>query len=185
MKRLFFIALLPPAEIQSEITQIKQYFAQNYDSRHALKSPPHITLQPPFNWSTSDLNLLEQCCESFAAQHLPFSVTLSGFNAFPPRVIYVDVVKTTELIALQTHWVTHLNSHLELLSNNSKVRPFTPHMTVALRDLSRNNFQVAWTEFKNKPLQFEFIVDQLTLLVHTGKRWQIQQEFRLGDSKLI
>ncbi len=177
LEHLFFIALLPPKEIQSEITQIKQYFAQNYDSRHALKSPPHITLQPPFKWSASDLKSLEQCCQSFAAQQLPFSVMLSGFNAFPPRVIYVDVVKTVELIALQTHLVTHLDDYLELPSNNSRVRPFTPHMTVAFRDLTRKNFRVAWTEFQNQTIQFEFFARQLTLLVHTGKHWQIQQEF--------
>ncbi|MGK7915884.1 MAG: hypothetical protein AB4038_10100 [Prochloraceae cyanobacterium] len=43
LKRLFFIALLPPEEIQQNVTKIQQHFAQVYSSRAALKSPPHIT----------------------------------------------------------------------------------------------------------------------------------------------
>jgi 2'-5' RNA ligase len=182
-KRLFFIALLPPPEIQSEITQIKQYFSHNYESRHALKSPPHITLQPPFKWSISDLNTLEQCLISFTQQQGSFAMTLSGFNAFPPRVIYVDVVKTVELMNLQTHLTTHLENILDLSNNNAKSRPFAPHMTVAFRDLTRKNFRAAWSEFQHKPIQYEFIANQLTLLVHTGKHWQIQQEFPFSNDQ--
>jgi 2'-5' RNA ligase len=182
---LFFIALLPPQELQSEITQIKQYFSQTYDSRHALKSPPHITLQPPFKWSISDLNTLEQCLTSFTQQQNSFVVNLSGFNAFPPRVIYVDVVKTVELVNLQKNLVAHLENHLERLKNPSKHHNFTPHMTVAFRDLTRKNFRAAWTEFKSKPIQYEFIAHQLTLLLHTGKHWHIQQEFAFGQLEPI
>jgi 2'-5' RNA ligase len=46
----FFIALLPPQMIQDYANQIKQYFAEQYTSQGAQKSPPHITLQPPFVW---------------------------------------------------------------------------------------------------------------------------------------
>lgn len=182
-ERLFFIALLPPEDIQSEITQIKQYFAQNYNSRHALKSPPHITLQPPFKWSTLDLNSLEQCCQSFATQQLPFSVTLSGFNAFAPRVIYIDVVKTTELINLQNNLVTDLQENLGEFNQGSSHHRFTPHMTVAFRDLTRKNFRLGWTEFQNKPIQYKFVAHQLTLLIHTGKHWRIYQEYLFGQSQ--
>ncbi|MFN6233029.1 MAG: 2'-5' RNA ligase family protein, partial [Microcystis sp.] len=48
---LFFIALLPPPEVQEIATKIKVEFAEIYNSRAALKSPPHVTLQPPFRWN--------------------------------------------------------------------------------------------------------------------------------------
>lgn len=180
---LFFIALLPPEEIQCEVTQIKQYFAQKYDSRHALKSPPHITLQPPFKWLISDLKRLEQSLECFAVQQASFSVTLSGFNAFAPRVIYIDVVKTTALMNLQNNLVTDLQENLGELNQGSSHHCFTPHMTVAFRDLTRKNFRVGWTEFQNQSIQFEFVAHQLTLLIHTGKHWRIYQEYLFGQSQ--
>jgi 2'-5' RNA ligase len=58
---LFFIALLPPLEVQEIATKIKLEFAEIYNSRAALKSPPHVTLQPPFRWNLEQLPDLERC----------------------------------------------------------------------------------------------------------------------------
>jgi 2'-5' RNA ligase len=84
----FFIALVPPSDIEQQITEIKLYFAEHYNTRGALNSPPHITLQPPFEWLAADVPKLEESLKAFAANRLPILVTLSGFAAFDPRVIY-------------------------------------------------------------------------------------------------
>jgi 2'-5' RNA ligase len=46
----YFIALLPPQEMQDYANQVRQHFADHYASRKAFNSPPHITLEPPFEW---------------------------------------------------------------------------------------------------------------------------------------
>ncbi len=178
-ERLFFIALLPPIEIQNQITEIKHYFAEHYNSRHALKSPPHITLQPPFKWLTENLNQLEQHLSLFAQNYSSIPITLSGFNAFPPRVIYVDVIKTPELLTIQQDLITYLEKHLNIVDPVSKKRPFSPHVTVAFKDLSRQAFKIAWPEFEQRSIQFEFTTPQLTLLIHNGQKWNIKTEFPL------
>ncbi|MGF1493336.1 MAG: 2'-5' RNA ligase family protein [Microcoleaceae cyanobacterium] len=99
--RLFFVALLPPMPLQERVTQIKQHFAEVYHSSHALKSPPHITLQPPFEWLASEITALQHCLEEFASEHTAIPVALSGFGSFSDRVIYIDVVRTPELLELQ------------------------------------------------------------------------------------
>lgn len=172
---LFFIALLPPPEIQDYVTGIKQDFADRYASRAALKSPPHITLQPPFEWANANIPTLEKSIKTFASGSSSVPITLYGFAAFPPRVIYVNVLKTQELLALQAD----LMAQMELLGivDLSKTRPFAPHMTVAFRDLTKQNFRAAWTEFQHLPLHFEFTATQLTLLLHDGKRWDVSEEF--------
>ncbi len=176
-ERLFFIALLPPQIIQDEITEIKHYFAQTYKSRHALKSPPHITLQPPFKWLTENLPTLEQYLSQFALDVSPIPITLSGFNAFPPRVIFVDVIKNPELINIQQQLMNHLENQLNIVHEVSKKRPFSPHVTVAFKDLTRTAFKAAWLEFAQRPIYFEFTVPQLTLLIHNGQNWNIKAEF--------
>ena len=50
-------------------------------------------------------------------------------------------------------------------------------MTVAFRDLTRPNFQAAWSQMKHRQLEFDFTADKLTLLLHQDKKWQIQKEF--------
>ncbi|HEY9709209.1 MAG TPA: 2'-5' RNA ligase family protein [Oculatellaceae cyanobacterium] len=180
-KRRFFIALLPPLEIQDYAKEIQQYFAQKYDSQAALRSPPHITLQPPFEWQLDSLSVLEESLSRFASDRSSIPITLSGFSAFAPRVIYINVLKTPELLTLQADLMAYVEASLEIVEATSKKRPFAPHMTVAFQDLKRQNFNVAWREFQHRPLQFEFTASNLTLLIHDGQRWNINSEFPLEE----
>lgn len=173
----FFVALLPPQDIQDYANQIKQYFADNYASRHAQKSPPHITLQPPFEWANNHVSVLETSLREFASQQQSIPVTLNGFAAFAPRVIYIDVVRSPELLSLQANLATYMETNLQIVDQVGKKRPFAPHMTVAFRDLTKQNFQAAWPEFAHRQLHFEFSANKLTLLIHDGRCWQIQSEF--------
>ncbi|MGK7877811.1 MAG: 2'-5' RNA ligase family protein [Xenococcaceae cyanobacterium] len=176
-RQRFFIALLPPQEVQQFVNQIKQQFAELYNSRAAQKSPPHITLQPPFEWQLEELPKLELDLKQFAQTQFPIPVTLDGFGAFRPRVIYINVLKTPELLAVQKELMAYLESSLDIIHQASKNRPFAPHLTVASRDLTKPNFHKAWPEFEQQQLHFEFTVPQLTLLIHNGKRWEIRNEF--------
>jgi 2'-5' RNA ligase len=175
----FFIALLPPHSVQQLANKIKQHFAEIYQSRAAQKSPPHITLQPPFDWQTEDLPRLTQHLEEFAQSQPPIPLILDGFGAFKPRVIIIKVIHTPELFAVQKNLSDFLEPALGIIHEPSKSRTFSPHLTVAYRDLTKPNFYQAWSEFENQPFFFEFIVPQLTLLVHNGECWEISKEFPL------
>ena len=173
----FFIALLPPLEIQDYANEIKEYFAQTYNSRAAQKSPPHITLQPPFEWQLDELPLLEHSLKTFSQPRTPVPIALQGFAAFAPRVIYINVLKTPELLTLQNELMAYLEASLEIVEPVSKTRPFAPHMTVAFRDLTKQNFRAAWHDFQHRPLEFEFTATELTLLIHDGRRWNVSASF--------
>jgi 2'-5' RNA ligase len=174
---LYFIALLPPHEIQDNANEVKQYFSDRYNSRHALKSPPHITLQAPFEWNRDCEDVLEDSLRNFAGTQTSIPIALSGFGAFPPRVIYINVVKTPELLTLQLDLTNHMMQQLGIIDPMTKVRPFAPHMTVAFKDLTKQNFKAAWPEFEQKSLDFKFSAEGLTLLVHAGERWNVKSEF--------
>lgn len=176
-EKIYFIALLPPADFQAEATKIKEYFAAQYNSSHALKSPPHITLQAPFKWHEQRLPELAQFLATFAATYPPVPIILSGFGAFPPRVIYINPLKTPELMAVQADLTARLQSNLGIVDEKDNGRPFSPHMTVAFKDLSKSAFKAAWPEFKQRPLFFQFEATNLTLLVHEGGRWHVKSEF--------
>ena len=179
-KRRFFIALLPPQPIQDYANEIKQYFAEHYASRAAQKSPPHITLQAPFEWSMDEIDTLKQSLSEFAIAQTPIPISLSGFSAFVPRVIYINVLRTAALIDLHQALLTHMEAALGITDPKAKQRPFAPHMTVAFRDLSKQNFHAAWPEFQHRSLEFEFVASHLTLLLHDGHRWNAYADFSLG-----
>lgn len=179
-KQRFFIALVPPPDIEQHITEIQQYFAEHYNSRGALNSPPHITLQPPFHSLAEDVPKLEESLNQFSVNRRPIPVTLSGFAAFAPRVIYVDVVKSPELLEIHSYLMSYMEANLGIVDRVSQSRPFVPHMTVAFRDLTKDNFQRAWLEFAGRSLHFEFTASALTLLLHDGSRWNISNQFPLS-----
>ena len=181
-KQRFFIALMPPPDIQQHITQIKGYFAEHYNSRGALNSPPHVTLQPPFEWLAKDVPKLEESLKEFSANRFPIPITLSGFAAFAPRVIYVDVVKSPELLDIQRDLMTFVAEKLGIVDRVSQPRPFVPHMTVGFRDLTEQNFEAAWLEFKGRSIFFEFTASALILLIHDGSQWNVGTEFLFTGS---
>lgn len=177
----FFIALVPPPEIQAIANRIKHQFADEYASQAAQKSPPHITLQPPFEWMLPDLPNLESLLAKFAMQQAPFAVELNGFAAFPPKVIYIDVVKTAALLKLQSSLMADLEATLGIVDVPSKQRTFTPHMTVAFRDLTEPNFNAAWQVFQGRSLQLQFLASSLSLLLHDGHQWHIHKVFPFSE----
>lgn len=173
----FFIALLPPETIQAEITEIKQIFKDRYNSGAALRSPPHITLQPPFQWPLAEIPRLHRQLQEFVPTLAPLPISLSGFAAFPPRVIFVDVHLTPALAALQQDLGEHLRQTLQIEDPQAKTRPFHPHMTVAFRDLTVKQFKLAWSEFQSRPYDRHFLAADLTLLSHDGRRWLVSNTY--------
>jgi 2'-5' RNA ligase len=173
---LFFIALLPPPAIQEYATGVKSHFEQYYASRHAFKSPPHTTLQPPFRWQYQRLTQLSESIATFAQLQSAIPITLNGFGAFPPRVIFINVDRSDALLTLHRQLIEHLESSIALI-DPKKARPYAPHMTVAFRDLTEPNFKLAWQEFKARSLYLEFTATALVLLMHDRQRWQIHAEF--------
>ncbi len=182
----FFLALLPPLEFQDYANTVRQLFSDRYDSRKAFNSPPHITLQPSFDWPEDEVESLVTALTDCARNYRPAPVCLLGFGSFPPHVIFINVLRTTELLLLQANLQADC---LDRLGVEAQIeREYMPHMTVAFRDLTEQNFQRAWPLFKQQALgvsnhgngAYHFMADRLVLLKHDGQRWQVFREIAIG-----
>lgn len=178
----YFIGLLPPNQIQVAVNQVKEDCVRHYASRKAQNSPPHITLQPPFEWLPEQIPTLEAVLAAFAHCHDPLPLQLSGFGAFAPRVIYINVVTSPELALLQQALSDHLEQALRIVPQAAR-RPYKPHMTVAFRDLSKQNFRRSWVQYQHRPFEAQFIATGLTLLSHNGQHWEAKTEFAFGGEQ--
>jgi len=164
--------------MQTEVQQIQNYFRDRYGTKAALKSPPHITLIPPFELSSDRLESLQSELEKFAKTRSPFPINLSGFAAFPPRVIYIDVQANPTLQSLYVDITASLSNQLDIVDPYAN-RPFVPHMTVGFRDLTPDKFELAWAEFCDRSIELEFVPRKITLLVHDQQKWQALSNFTL------
>ena len=175
----FFIALLPPTSVQDAATTIIEQLSDRYRTRTA-RSVPHITLQPPFLWELDQREYLHRSLLEFAPFQSPVPITLSGFGAFAPRVLYIHVEKTPALMQLQSALMQHLEDTLAIEDVTGKKRGFTPHVTVASRKLTRQTFKAAWADLQEIPFEEQFTCDRLTLLIYEKNRWHTDSDYILG-----
>ena len=173
-KSLYFIALIPPEPLRKQIIELKLKFAENYRTSHALKSPPHITLIPPFNFRNTEEKRIIDLLKIFVQTTNPFNVTIEGFGAFKPKVIYLDFTENELLQSLQMRLSEQFNGISGL--NVKKRKLFAPHMTLAFRDLSPQMFYRAWEKYKLETFKASYMVESLFLLKHNGKFWDIAYE---------
>ncbi|MEQ6168255.1 MULTISPECIES: 2'-5' RNA ligase family protein [unclassified Ekhidna] len=170
---LYFIAVLPPEEIHNEITHLKHEVAEKFDSKHALRSPPHITLHMPFKWKDKRYEELTDVIKNLNSDLKPFGVRLKNFDFFEPRVVFVNVVENGKLEELQKKVVDACRKQLKLDNANYKNRSFHPHVTIGFRDLKKRMFYEAKKEFEERKVSFKFLVNEITLLKHDGKKWNV------------
>ena len=169
----YFLAIVPPEPVYTQVWKIKEYFRDKYDCKAPLRSPPHITLHMPFAWKMQKEDRLIELLSKTMVDQKAFEVVVEGFGAFPPRVIYIKIKENQALMDFQKRLTIWTRRTFHLFNDTYKERPYHPHMTVAFRDLSKPLFFEAWEEFREKPFVGSFIMDHFCLLKHNGKRWQV------------
>lgn len=179
---LYFIAILTPDNINQQILEWKHYMLQQFHCKVALKSPAHITLIPPFDMPDALHPDLQELLQHFSARQTDFSIQLNNFDAFAKRVIFVNVVSGARLNALQT------NLEIILLQSkrfpiNKEDRPFHPHVTIANRDLKKEDFPLAWQYFQQWTYEETFMAGAISLLQHNGNTWQIAGSYPLEGKR--
>ncbi len=182
-KNLYFIALIPNNELKDRIKELKEEMKERFNSKHALNSPAHITLQMPYRRSENEENNMIQFLEDFAKHQKPFHVDLKGFGCFTPRVLFVKVYCHAPIIQLHMTLKEVLKNQLDFKEKDITTN-IHPHMTTATRDLSKLEFHKAWPEFENRVFEASFEAKSLFLLKHNGKFWDINREFLFGKTSV-
>lgn len=182
-KGLYFVALLPPEPILSQVMAMKQEIANNYGSKAALRSPAHVTLHMPFKFREDREQELTEFFVDFVKDETPFCVNQNGCGCFEPKVVFVNVEQSEDLANLKANLVRNMRRTFNLYNADYKDKPFHPHMTIAFRDLKKPAFYEAWSTYEKKPINLEWSCKSIFLLKHTGKIWQAHQEFQFGAVK--
>lgn len=177
MLQKYFIAVIPPEPVHSEIEHIKKEVSERYNNKSALRSPPHITLHMPFEYKTEKESLLFTALESFSFTET-FTVQLQNYACFEPKVVFIDVVQNETLNRLRSALVQHIKVNLNIFNQAEALRGFHPHITIAFRDLKKSVFYEMMGEYKEKIYKADFEVNSFFLLKHTGKSWLPYKEFK-------
>ncbi len=180
---LYFLAILPPDDLAEKITLLKKEAALKYKSRHALKSPPHITLIAPFWFEEAKIHQLYTDLGDFVDTMPPFNLVLNGFGSFRPRVIFIKVEESGMLNMVQRDLREKLQSTWKI--RGGRYDKYHPHLTIAFKDLSRTHFYRAWDDFKDRRFKAAFTAGELILLKHFDRRWHIDHRMTFNGSGLV
>ena len=180
MSRLYFIALVPPEPVLSEVLEFKRLMAAKYNATHSLKTPPHITMYKPFKWDEDREEVLALSLEDFSSDQIALEMKLDGFGCFAPGVVFVEPLQNIALKEMFSELLKFLEINLNIYDQTFAKRGFNPHMSIAHRDLDKKLFPEAWNEFKNKEYHRSFRFEKLSLLKHNGSSWDVNEEFRFG-----
>ncbi|MBK8557918.1 MAG: 2'-5' RNA ligase family protein [Lewinellaceae bacterium] len=181
---MHFVAVLPPDSVQEQVNGFKEYIAQTWGPRHAFRSPPHITLLPPFHWPADQLNALKTALLEFSASRNPFDVGLLNFDFFPPGVIFVNPVPNPDLTLLYHELHTRVCTLFDPATFHI-ARPFHAHMTIAHRDVQPADFPAIRSYFEQQTFQAKFRVNRLTFLSLYAQEWEIDTTFPFQPIEII
>lgn len=179
---LYFIALIPQKAVCDEITNLKEDFAARFDSRKALRIMPHITIKAPFRLAAIEHSALVTWFQNFATAQSPFEIQLKDFGSFPDSerpVIFVQPVMNDALLILQKDIIGGFANLFPDLVHPTDLN-FKPHITIAYRDLSFENYKQAWREYRHKKYQAAFEVQDIHLLEHDSMQWNIIATYKLN-----
>ena len=166
---LYFIAIVPSDEIKQEIHSITEDISSRYDTRKALNSEPHITLIPPFWYPDTRIDHLKNTVSQVRKETFPFPIVLNGFATFPSRVLFINVTPSEELTTCYKRTISYLPEDVRY--KIKQYHEYHPHITVAFKDISQNNFELASDEFLDLSYERIFELEEIHLFKHTGERW--------------
>jgi 2'-5' RNA ligase len=120
----------------------------------------------------------------FGQSHSPFHVTATGLGIFtgPQPVLYVPLVRTPELsLVHQDLWLA-LDGTAEGTTGLYHPRKWIPHITLAHGDISNEVLPDVIRFLRERSFNWDFKVDDVTLVIQAGTLDERQERFRLGAS---
>jgi 2'-5' RNA ligase len=136
-----------------DVRRLWKLFERKYLSKSIQAySHPHISFQ---SGTTHDVRQIKRDFESLAYQMTSFEIEVTGARHFRKDVIYLAVKRTRELA--KTHKLIHrfLDDQCQGLDELYAPQHWLPHVTLAMEDLTEENFENAWMEFEGSNIRFK------------------------------
>lgn len=180
-KTLWFVAIIPPESVAREIREVQNEIAARFGPHRAMRLPPHITLEAPFRLPNEEATELLGALKKFFSQKFDITIELRNFGAFRHDVVFIEVVPNLVLLEMQATLSRYLRDTKHLIHEAPFHEGYTPHLTIANRDVKDYQFHALWHEFNTRKFYARWDVEHITLLRHSDKVWQQHAQFSLKE----
>ena len=166
------LSMLKVLRFSRKLLKWKNWMKENFGVVAALSSPGHVTMIPPF-WMKDELeSVLINALDKFANSCNEFLIRLRNFSHFKSRTIYLKAETTSTLADFREDLFQFLK-YRRSFPVPKKEGEFTPHLTIATRDLDRKTFRQAWEHFKALDYHADWNCRSVSLLRHNKKNWDV------------
>lgn len=169
---MYYLAIVCPDNLNNKIKGFKLWMQERFGCKVALKSPAHITLIPPFWFAAEKEDILLHALHSFESSEQVIKIELNDFAHFSNRVLFIDIKPNDHLARVRVEAEEHFFNTLGNMIKK-ETRPFTPHITIANRDLKPGDFKTAWEHFSAKQFEESFMAEKISLLRLDQGKWHV------------
>jgi len=169
-----FIGVAVPEDIADTIRTCRAWMADRYGCSSGHRTAPHITLVAPFPFGDPrGVRILEDALSRWIAEQRPFECRISGFGAFAERTVFAHVVPGPEWDVWHDGVSRAVNAACPGILPSDR-KKFTPHLTVANRDIPSGAVAPALEHFAGLDLDETFTVDHAALFEWVNGSWVIR-----------
>lgn len=176
-RNLKLIAIIPPEPVFSQVRKEQENIASTWGPKHALRTPPHITIIPPMLLTSGEVGWLYGIASAIAGSQAPFPLHLKDYSSFKPRVIFISPVVNTPLSNLHEIWHQAIMTRMPDVLAKYPDKPYHPHLTLAHKDVTHPQFDSLWKYFSTKSFEAHFEVDRFCILTHTDDGWVLDKDY--------
>jgi 2'-5' RNA ligase len=186
MESLYLVAaLLEDPGTEHTVWDLKYMAYEKSGSTKGLKVLPHITQIHPFKRSEEEEDKLIDQLNRTIGSFTPLELHFNGFGYFESpksNTIYIKV--EDDPVLQEQHKALNIlaRNNFGFEAKNAPLR-YTPHMTIAYRDLDKQKFDKAWPSFCDRAFEEKMMLESLWLLKHNGFCWIPYQEFGFKGRK--
>jgi len=147
----------------------------------------YITPYPHFSYQIAqhyNVEQLEPTLQRFASSQAAFQVKTSGLGIFngPRPVLYVPVVRSTELTAFHQELWPEISTAGSDISDYYHPANWIPHITIGFGDINKENLFRIVQSLAERDFSWEITVDNIALIYDTGAKQELRSHFAFGKS---
>jgi 2'-5' RNA ligase len=161
-----------------EVRRLWALFERKYGCKAIQAySHPHVSFQAA---KTRDIRRLKADFSEVVSQIGPFELEVNGVRHFRKDVIYLPVRRTRELVKIHKQVHRFLETHCQDLFELYAPEHWIPHVTLAMEDLTEDDFEKAWMELKASKVRFKQRLHQICMVkFHPDGKIRIANRYQL------
>ncbi len=172
----YFIGVTLPEDLRAAIESARGWMQKKWGNRSGMKTECHITLIPPFKCDKP----LSEMKEMLRSLSLPLvSVSVRGWGSFGERTIYAHVDESESLLLLRNAIGNRLRENGVSFTIEKR---FTPHITIANRDIKPYAFIPSMEYLNEIKLDTAFTVDSFMIFSFIDWSWRSGEKGRVRFS---